>query len=142
MTVVLEDVAGSVQRVGQADSVIMIDPVRDKSGRVTASNVALLKAREEPERHPEARALEIDGGRIVTRERYEKMKCTPEQLARIRAVIEGYESGTPLVAKDVIAAAEVQKAAGYAALRALEAEGVVVSRGTDENGKPTGWDVA
>lgn len=57
----LEDVSGSVQRVGQADSVIIVAPARDSSGKVTHSTIRLLKAREDPDEHPEAMNLEIAG---------------------------------------------------------------------------------
>lgn len=50
-TASLDSVAGSLQRVGQADSVIGIRAMRDE-GRVVGAQVSLLKAREEPEDYP------------------------------------------------------------------------------------------
>lgn len=60
----LDDVGGSMQRVGQADSVIMVRAERADSGQVVASRVRLMKAREEPREWPEEHRLVLCGDRI------------------------------------------------------------------------------
>lgn len=60
----LDDVAGSVQRVAQADTVLLVNADRDDSGKVESTTVKLVKAREEPDNYPEASTHSIRDGRI------------------------------------------------------------------------------
>jgi hypothetical protein len=48
----LDDVAGSLQRTGQADAVITVEAVRNE-GMVVATKIVLQKSREDPEEYPE-----------------------------------------------------------------------------------------
>ncbi len=135
----LEDVSGSAQRVGQADSVIMIQPNRDaKTGRVTASTLTLMKAREEPDSHPDAVTIEIANGKVAwTAGKRAVSGCTTEQLAKVRAFVESAPSGHPFTVSEVADGAGVRNANVNAAMRAIEAEGLLVAR----DGK-SGWDRA
>jgi hypothetical protein len=141
----LDDVSGSTQRVGQADSVIMVRPERDKvTKQVTASTIVLLKAREDPETYPDAATLTIAGSALSVglpggAGRAEQ-GCSDQQLASVQAVIAKVPPGTSLVASDVIAAAGVGKKAGLAAMRELERVGMLTAR-ESESGK-RGWDRA
>jgi hypothetical protein len=60
----LDDVAGSVQRVAQADTVLLVNADRDENGKVQSTTVKLVKAREEPDDYPEASKHAILDGRI------------------------------------------------------------------------------
>ncbi len=61
----LEDVSGSVQRIGGADTVLIVNPER-VDGRVVASKVVFIKLREDPDPSPWPLPVTfaIEGGRI------------------------------------------------------------------------------
>jgi hypothetical protein len=65
----LEDVAGSAQRVGQADSVLLVKGKKE-AGRTVSSTVTFAKLREDPEEYPEPVTWAIvrrqDGSRALT----------------------------------------------------------------------------
>jgi hypothetical protein len=56
----VSDVAGSVQRTGQADSVLMLKADK-QDGRTVASRVVFAKLREEPDSYPAPVSFAIDG---------------------------------------------------------------------------------
>lgn len=56
----LDDVSGSLQRTGQADSVITVEAERC-DGRVTATHITLQKAREEPNDYPAVHIMRLPG---------------------------------------------------------------------------------
>jgi energy-coupling factor transporter ATP-binding protein EcfA2 len=62
----LEDVSGSVQRIGGADTVLIVNPER-VDGRVVASKVTFAKLREDPDPEPWPMPVTftIEGGRIT-----------------------------------------------------------------------------
>ncbi len=66
----LSDVSGSVQRVGQADSVLLLRAERGEDGRVLSSTVTFAKLREDPDEYPAAASFSIvrdaDGAWRVT----------------------------------------------------------------------------
>ena len=61
----LDDVAGSMQRVGQADTVLMVVAERS-DGRVTASKVTFSKLREDPEEWPAPVTYVVKKDAVVT----------------------------------------------------------------------------
>jgi hypothetical protein len=61
----LEDVSGSVQRTGQADSVLMLRAER-LDGRVVSTKVTFAKLREEPEEYPPAVEFKVTKSSVVT----------------------------------------------------------------------------
>jgi hypothetical protein len=60
----VSDVAGSVQRTGQADSVLMLKADK-QDGRTVASRVTFAKLREEPDDYPMPVSFAIDGDSIT-----------------------------------------------------------------------------
>lgn len=61
----LDDVSGSMQRVGQADTVLMVVAERT-DGRVTASKVTFAKLREDPEEWPAPVTYVVKKDAVVT----------------------------------------------------------------------------
>jgi hypothetical protein len=65
----LDDVAGSVQRTGQADTVLMMSAERE-DGRVVSTKVVFAKLREDPDEYPEPAEIIIrkgaDGKALLT----------------------------------------------------------------------------
>jgi hypothetical protein len=61
----LADVSGSVQRVGQSDSVLLMKAER-VDGRVVSTRVVFAKLREDPDEYPEPAEIVIDGGVLRT----------------------------------------------------------------------------
>jgi hypothetical protein len=55
----LDDVAGSVQRTGQADTVLMLNAER-LDGRVVSTSVVFAKVREEPDNYPEPTEVVVE----------------------------------------------------------------------------------
>jgi hypothetical protein len=60
----LADVSGSTQRVGQADTVLLVQGEK-QGGRTVSSTVTFAKLREEPDNYPQPATFAIAGGRIV-----------------------------------------------------------------------------
>jgi hypothetical protein len=61
----LEGVSGSTQRVGQADSVLMVQAER-RDGRVVSSKVTFAKLREEPDEYPMPVEYTVTADKVVT----------------------------------------------------------------------------
>jgi len=61
----LEDVSGSAQRVGQADTVLIVRAKTDAHGQVIGSITTLAKAREKPENYPEECTMHITADGIT-----------------------------------------------------------------------------
>jgi hypothetical protein len=133
----LDDVGGSMQRVAQADSVILVNGQRDANGKIVASSIKLSKAREEPVDYPEVVTLEIKAGKLVwsTGKPRDKSKHTDVQLTKVRAWVEADGS---LVASHVSEGCKIGKPAALSCLRALEAEGVLTAN-VDTDGRVKGW---
>lgn len=61
----LDDVAGSVQRTGQADTVLLLTAER-LDGRVVSTRVVFAKLREDPDEYPEPAEIVIENGVLKT----------------------------------------------------------------------------
>jgi len=154
----LDDVSGSTQRVGQADTVLMVTAERSDSGQVVASTMRLLKPREEPEAFPEPLVVRVHDGKLeVSSEPAKgkkgkggKPKASPEQVEKVRqACLAAYEeTGDPFLVYARVK--ELAKELGLGikleaftpAMLALAAQGVLEQRyKEDEQGRqvPNGW---
>lgn len=77
----IEDIAGSVQRTGQADTVLKVQAERVE-GRIVASKVTFLKLREDPEEYPAPASFAIEPDESGT--------------LRVVAAVIGDDDGRPL----------------------------------------------
>lgn len=139
----LDDVSGSMQRVGQADSVIMVRGEKDADGKITHSTIKFLKAREEPDDYPELATLTIAGGRVSMGSKATGPKGSASiNQEHLKRVVDGIgEYGWSSVGK--MAAALCMKPANIAAVcRHLESIGDMVPREPKPDGTSNGWELA
>jgi hypothetical protein len=66
----LDDVGGSTQRVGQADTVLMMKATKGEDGRVLASTATFRKIREEPDNYPSPVTWAIERDPTTGKRRY------------------------------------------------------------------------
>jgi hypothetical protein len=129
----LDDVSGSIQRVGQADSVLLVKGEKE-GGRTVSSTVTFQKLREEPDDYPTPvafaidtgedgrRSIRLDAARPAKQDREKtgaRARATPEQ--RILDVVRR-SPGTYRNPTAIVAAAHVSKGAGLDAVKRLEAD--------------------